>query len=142
MKNLLILILLFFSFGAMAETNLRCEFNKSCYNQSCTSYSFKDRTNNSPVNISYHEGFFSNKLTYNSFEVIDNIFFGDKKITFAANNDERQEGYKHEIDKQFFTYSNTVFKKPPVYDIVEGEHIYSGKPTLVARHEYLCTKID
>ena len=84
MKNLLILILLFFSFGAMAETNLRCEFNKTCYNQSCTSYGFKDRTNNSPVNISYHEGFFSNKLSYNSFEVVDDIFFKDSFSLFSS----------------------------------------------------------
>ena len=141
MKNLLILILLFFSFGAMAETNLRCEFNKSCYNQSCTSYSFKDRTNNSPVNISYHEGFFSNKLSYNSFEVVDDIFFKDKKITFVAYNDEDKLTYLHNIDRQFLTYSNTVLESK-VKDFIEGKPVYSGMPNFRFRHEYLCTKID
>lgn len=140
-KIFIISFLTFFSISAIAETNLRCEFNRSCSDKSCTDYTFKNFTNNSPVNISYHEGFFSNKLTYNSSEVQGNIWFEEKTIIFFSHNDEERLTFHHKIDKQNLIYFNTVLENK-VTDFIEGMPIFNGMPDFRIRHVYLCTKID
>lgn len=147
-KILLVSSLLFLSITAIAESNLRCEFHKSSVElkgiqQRDISYYKKiveSTKSEKIIHISYQDSFFSNKLKSDSFEVDRDISSGNTKITFTEKSPPFSTKIEHEIHKQFLTYTKKVFRRYGTGVRLSGED--EPEIPLIAKHEYLCTKLN
>ena len=151
-KILLVSSLLFLSISAIAETNLRCEFKETLVRKAPKGGDpnlHKEIAELSKpeeiIHISYHEGFFSNKLKSDSFEIDGEInferdvSFGNSKIIFTDRHTSTGK-IEHEIHKQFLTYTKKAFHILAFFLLDEDED--EEKQNWSAKHEYLCIKLN
>ncbi|MDC3078465.1 hypothetical protein OA404_01050 [SAR86 cluster bacterium] len=133
MKKLLIIsFLTLFSISAIAETNLRCEFYETC--TKALNQCSKNKELNEIVNISFHEGFFLNKITYNE-NLIEDATFGDKEIIFENANPGDKFKVKHIINKPFHTYKRLLIDTEK--NMLIADYNFEISTTL-----FLCTKLN
>lgn len=86
MKNLLVITLLFFSIGAMAEENYRCKFVKICEGLSDEA-NCSGRVNIEYLSLKVDEGWFSNKLIYQGKDWSKNTEFGENILHWGTYSD-------------------------------------------------------
>jgi len=141
MKYLLIITLFFFSIGAMAEDNYRCEFYKVCYDESCIS-----KVQTSFVSLKVNEGWFKNELIFEGIDLSGNTLFGENILHWGAYvvenfGDEGIPGvfskysYQHKFDKTSLVLTSYKNYREP-------QELGVYKNFTFRKEQYLCEKIN
>ena len=144
MKNLLVITLLFFSIGAMADDNYRCKFFRTCEDENCS-----DRVQQAYSSLKVKEGWFSNELFYEGRDYSKNTLFGENIfhwVTYTVKNfgEECVPGNFSKYKNQYKFDKNSLvlkvyrsFKEPQKARI---PRVY--KDFTFLQDEYLCEKIN
>ena len=153
-KLLLVSSLLFLSISATAETNLRCEFKETLVREAPAGGNpnlhegIAELTKPEEIiHISYQEGFFSWKLKSDSFKTDREMFrgrdisFGKTKIIYTDESNTIAK-VKHEIHKQFLTYTKIVINRVLLAFSLNGVDEDKEEQEWSAKHEYLCIKLN
>ena len=141
MKNLLIITLFFFSIGAMAEDNYRCEFYKICYDESC-----KTKVQTSFVSLKVNEGWFKDELIFDGVDYSKNTLFGENILrwgVYAVENlsDETIPGvfsnytWQHKFDKTSLVLTSYKSYREP-------QELSAYKNFTFRKEQFLCEKIN
>ena len=138
MKNLLVITLFFSSFGAMAETTLRCKWISYCETHGCA-----EQLRNQYSQIVFNDGWFSKKISLDGKDYSDSAEFGDDYIQFGTilygDVFDKYEPVFKLLTKSLIMEMNRFFREPQKSNIFPS---YYAKEMDWVRSEWVCEKIN